>query len=459
MEELDVIVIGAGLTGLTIGCHLKRAGKKVLLLEKDSVAGGQIRTMHRDGFVYELGPNTGSVSTPEVKELFELLGDRVELEVADKEASNRLIWKGNTFHPIPSSLSGALFTPLFTWYDKFRILGEPFRKKGIDPNESVGSLAQRRLGKSYLQYAVDPFLGGVYAGDPCKLVTRYALPKLYNLEADHGSFVKGTIHKMKQPKTERDRKATKEVFSAKGGFGNLIKAMSEYISSDNIHLSANIISLKRGDDGVFDVCYDDEKGTRHVLRSRKVVTTVGAYALGTILSDASVEDVAQISKLQYAPVIEVAVGYKQIKPYKYKAFGGLVPSIEKRKILGILFPSDCFQGRAPQGGALYTIFMAGIKHAEYLDMTDDELKEIALCELNAMLNIDPDIKPDLIHISKYPYAIAQYYADSGERFDAIDRIERAFPGLYLGGSIRDGIGMAHRITQGTHIAQHIIDSL
>ena len=86
------------------------------------------------------------------------------------------------FHALPSGLWSAITTPLFTLKDKFRILGEPWRKKGTDPNESVGSLAERRLGRSFVDYAVDPFLSGVYAGNPCQLPTRLALPKLYDLE-------------------------------------------------------------------------------------------------------------------------------------------------------------------------------------------------------------------------------------------------------------------------------------
>ena len=75
------------------------------------------------------------------------------------------------FHALPAGPVAAITTPLFTLKDKFRILGEPWRKKGNDPNESVGSLAQRRLGRSFFEYAVDPFVSGVYAGDPMKLTT------------------------------------------------------------------------------------------------------------------------------------------------------------------------------------------------------------------------------------------------------------------------------------------------
>ena len=121
----------------------------------------------------------------------------------------------------------AITTPLFRLSDKFRILGEPWRKRGTDPDEPVGALAQRRLGKSFYEYAVDPFVSGVYAGDPMKLTTRYALPKLYNLEANYGSFIRGAMAKAKEPKTDRDRLATKKVFSAVGGLSQMVDAMAK----------------------------------------------------------------------------------------------------------------------------------------------------------------------------------------------------------------------------------------
>lgn len=212
MEPLttDILIIGAGLTGLTTAFHLTRAGKQVHILERADRVGGQIHTFHENGFVFESGPNTGVVSYPEVAELFAALSPACQLETAHDEAKRRLIWKGDSFRELPSGLLSAVTTPLFSFSDKFRILGEPFRAKGTNPDESVGELAARRLGKSFLDYAVDPFLSGVYAGDPLTLVTRYALPKLYNLEQQYGGFIRGTIAKARLPKTDRDRLATKK---------------------------------------------------------------------------------------------------------------------------------------------------------------------------------------------------------------------------------------------------------
>ncbi|MGM0464617.1 MAG: protoporphyrinogen oxidase, partial [Bacteroidota bacterium] len=176
-QNKDVVIIGAGLTGLALGVKLKHRGIDFVIIEKDSEAGGVIRTGEEEGFVYEKGPNTGVYSTAELVELFDLLGNLCELEKADKSAAKRYIWKKGKWRAIPSGLLSAVGTPLFSLRDKFRILGEPFRKPGNDPYESVADLVRRRMGKSFLDYAVNPFISGVYAGDPEKLITKFALPK------------------------------------------------------------------------------------------------------------------------------------------------------------------------------------------------------------------------------------------------------------------------------------------
>lgn len=243
-------------------------------------------------------PNTGVVSYPEVAELFEALSPACALETAREESKRRLIWKGNRFRALPSGLFSAVTTPLFTLGDKFRILGEPFRAKGNNPDESVGELAARRLGKSFLHYAVDPFLSGVYAGDPMKLVTRYALPKLYNLEQQYGSFIRGTIAKAKQPKTDRDRLASKKVFSAAGGLDKLTGAMAEAIGPARITLSAADVTVRPCADKWM-ATYSTADGEQTIIAER-IITTTGAYTLPALLPFVPKEKMELISNLHYA---------------------------------------------------------------------------------------------------------------------------------------------------------------
>ncbi len=218
--ERDVVIIGGGLTGLTSALQLKKRGLTVAILEKCDRTGGQIASHNEDGFLFESGPNTGSGASEEVMELYDSLSGRCEIEFARKEAENRWIWKKERFYPLPSGLTSGITTPLVTLGDKLRILGEPFRHKGSDPDETVAAMTVRRLGRSFLDYAVDPFLSGIYAGDPHTLVTRHALPKLYNLEQQYGSFIGGSIQKAKETRKQPASKIRKGIFSTYGVWNN-----------------------------------------------------------------------------------------------------------------------------------------------------------------------------------------------------------------------------------------------
>ena len=462
IEQAEVTVIGAGLTGLTTAYLLKRRGVDVKVVEKERRTGGQIQTQHKNQYTYETGPTTGSVSTPEVAELMRDLATASEgaclLETAPDAAKRRLIWKGDRFRELPSGLWGAVTTPLFRFSDKLHILGEPWRKRGYDPDESVGALAARRLGQSFVDYAVDPFVSGVYAGHPYQLVTRYALPKLYALERDYGSFVRGAIAKAKQPKSERDRLATKKVFSAKGGLSHITDAEAAYVGEQNIVLGANEVTVCPAHEGRWATAFTDADGQIRRIESRWVVTTCGAYSLPGLLPFVDREQMSAIATLTYAPVMEVNVGMGDTFGGDYMAFGGLVPTKEQRQVLGILFPSACFTGRAPEGGVLFSFFLGGVKHPELLDKTDEEISALVEQELHQMLKFPLQAHPDFIHISRHRRAIPQYGIDSGRRFEAVARIERENPGLIVAGNLRDGIGMGHRITQATNISNHIINN-
>lgn len=454
-KHVDVTIIGAGLTGLTAAFYLVKAGKKVAVIEKQDRVGGVIRTIKKDGFILETGPNTGVFSSPELVRLFDDLGERCRPEFANHKGKQRWIWKSGRWHALPSGLLSAIRTPLFSWYDKFRILAEPLRRRGTDPHETVAGLVRRRMGKSYLDYAVDPFISGIYAGDPDRLVTKYALPKLYRLEQQYGSFIRGSIKKAKEPKDELTRRATKEVFSVQGGLQELTTALGGAIGDDQTYLSAEELSVHPSDNGF--VSTFTQNGRECSIASGQVISTTGSHALPATMEFLKKEALQALTSLEYARVIQVVAAYKQWPGKALNAFGGLIPSREKRDALGILFTSAIFTGRAPEGGAILSVFMGGRRHPGIFVMEDKHIRKMALEEIRETLETGEHL-PDLLEVFRYEHAIPQYEKDAGERFEAIRNIEAAWPGLLLAGNIRDGIGMSDRVKQGYSVAQQIIQA-
>ncbi len=444
-----IAIIGAGLTGLTTAFYLKKKGLEVQLFEKSDRAGGVIESVQKDGFLYERGPNSGVLGQPEVKELIEDLGNSLNLEVADPNAKYRWIWKAGKWEAIPSGLWRGVTTPLFSFVDKLRLLGEPFRKKGTNPNETLTELVNRRMGKSFLNYAVDPFVLGIYAGDPSKLIPRFALPKLYNLEQNYGSFIGGAIKKGKEPKSERDKKATREIFSFDGGLGSLIKALVDAIGAENIHLNTKDIRVEQNDSAYKIIHADGE-----TQLFDRVISTIGGHQLATSFPFIESDVLQKIQAMNYARVAQVAIGFKKWEGVNLKAFGGLVPFIENRDVLGVLFMSSCFKNRAPEGGALLSTFVGGVRKSELADLPDDKIKAVVEKEIKSMMGLTK-WTPDLFEINRYQHAIPQYGFESEEKLAAISKIETDFPGLIIAGNVRDGIGMADRIKQGKQLADSI----
>lgn len=453
--DFDVLIIGAGLTGLTTARELLRGGLRVALAEQTDRIGGVIQTEHCDGFTLEQGPNTGLISTEEVATL---LGQFPDLILkASPKARRRLILKTHQgtqrFFPLPSSLGAAIKTPLFTFRDKLRLLAEPFRPVGTAEEESVASLVRRRLGKSYLDYAVNPFIGGIYAGDPEKLVTRYALPKLDALEQRYGSFIRGAIAKAREPKSDAAKQVTKEIFSTHGGLSTLIQALGRSIPTESLLLSTRVSQLTPAEDGAgWQVTCLQPTGQK-LLRVRDVITTIPAPTLPPLLPFLDPSVLSPLLSLRYAPVIQVAWGVRDSLP-EFFAFGGLVPSHEDPYLLGILNPSACFPDRAPEGHTLLSVFLGGMRSPELIDWTDEAIYALVQERLERLLGISQP--PVLSRIFRHRYAIPQYEAGMRERWELVRRLEAQYPGLHLAGAIRDGIGIPDRIKQGCRLAAELL---
>lgn len=449
-ENADIVIIGAGLTGLTAAYYLKKLNRQFVVVDRKPYIGGVIRSQHENGFIYEMGPNTGVISNTYVVELFDDLSASCTLQLCNDLAKKRYILKNGKWHHLPMGLIDAIKCPLFTLKDKFGILAEPFRSKGKNPHENLSSFVRRRLGESFLKYAVDPFILGVYAGDPNYLIPKYALPKLYNLEQDYGSFIKGSIKKKFIKKTELEKRVSKKVFSFKGGMSSLTNALFDGIGKDNFILGAENLSVQKATSGYI-ISFKDQQGQEQNIQSQNIITTIGAYELGQMFPFIGLQKLEKVESLKYTKVIEVSVGFKKWEGRKLDGFGALVPSAEKRDILGILFMSALFNDRAPVGGALFTVFLGGFRRPDIVGLDDSELAEIVKRECSDLLEIK-NFNPDLLKIIRHDHAIPQYGVESGIRFDTISEIENEHKGLVIGGNLRNGIGMADRIQQGKNIA-------
>ena len=455
--EVDVLILGGGLTGLTIGYELSKAGLTFKIVEKSSRFGGVIQTIKENGFMYETGPNTGIIGSPELGVLLDELKNDVSLQIGDEAVKRRLILKKGKWKAMPSGLGSAVTTPLYSLKDKFRILAEPFKRPGTNPDETLDKLVLRRMGKSFLDYAIDPFILGVYAGDPSLLVTKYAFPKLYNLEQNYGSFIGGTIKKRKEVKSDAEKLATRDVFSLKNGLEELVDVLAEKMGKSNI--LTDVDNLKVTKDGETFLTEASQKNDPIKLRSKRVISALNSTNLDAeMLPFIPPSFFDAIGKVNYAPTVEIVLGFNNWTGIELKAFGGLIPHREGREILGVLFLSAFLPNRAPEGGALLTIFMGGVRNSKWIDATEAEITSTIEKEMKELMELE-SFKPDLFKIIRHHKAIPQYSFESEAKNREIELLEKEHPGFLLGGNAVDGIGIADRVKQGVQLAAKVKNQL
>ncbi len=421
---MKTLIVGGGISGLTHAWHLSNLGHDVCVWESRSEAGGAIRSSFKEGFLIEAGPNSLQNSAPRIGQLISELDLASELLTADRAASRRYIYLDGKPVPTPTSPISAITSPLLSFRAKMRILREPWVPKRTDAAlESLGDMVRRRLGSEALEHLINPMVGGIYAGDPDSLAVKYAFPKLWNLEQEYGSFIKGAFRKKSAgPKTE--------IISFKDGLQTLPNHIASKLG-DRFHALTSLESLEKD-------------GSRFVANGQhfdKVILTSPPHAWN--LSGFK----SAVRHLHYAPIVSLSFGFtKESIRHPIDGFGMLIPKKEQRNLLGVLFPSAIFPGRAPTGHHLLTCFIGGSRQPHLTELTDQQLIDMTLDELGIMLGVSGT--PVVTQITRWNTAIPQYGLDFGDFLDSLESVERDHPGLHFAGNFRTGIGLDKCIIAG-----------
>ncbi len=446
MDTPRIAVLGGGITGLTAAWNLRRLGFTPVVFEKSGRIGGAIGASRTDGWLHELGPNSLLEGSTEVAGLIDALGLGSRRLYAADAAKQRYIVRGGRPLAMPTSPLSFVGTGLFSWRAKLHLLGEPWRARGpADREESVADFVVRRLGREFLDYAIDPFVGGVYAGDPARLAVPHAFPKLAAIEQEHGSLIRGAIKRRNTSGGPKGR-----IFSFPNGLGELPATLAAALG-DNLRLRHSVLALRRAD-GEWQLDYE-AAGRRAGESFAAVVCALPADALAALEFDDLPEaaNLATLREIVHPPVASVFTGYRRADVrHALDGFGMLVPSIERRSILGTLFSSTLFPGRAPEGYVALTSFVGGTRQGPLALRPDGELVELVQRELASLLGVRAD--PVYTHVQQWPRAIPQYELGYGRFKHAIRSVESAAPGLFIGGNCRDGISLANCIESGRRLA-------
>lgn len=475
-DHRSVAVVGAGITGLVTAYEMRRRGVNVTLFESSGHSGGAIRTTCTEGFLAEHGPNSFVTSAP-VESLLTQLDLQDEVVEANPHANRRYVVRNRALVPFPITPPAMLGTRLFSLRAKLRVLLEPLVRRSVDDSdESIASFVRRRLGHEVLDYAIDPFISGIVAGDIETLSMAHAFPRVYALEREYGSLSKGL---MAQRSAARKQASGT---SANGGATDAgTPAALESLPDAGAPVRPRLISFIDGMQTLTDaleaalegtlrlgcpvrLLHRDEArwivdaGQEGAERSRAfdaVVMATPAHVLAAMeLPGDMRQHATPVERVEYPPVSTVTLGFRRSDvTHPLDGFGMLIPSAERETLLGALFSSSLFTDRAPEDHVTITCFVGGARSPDLARESTDVLVGRVLRELTRLVGVRGD--PVFVQHVFWPRAIPQYTVGYQTVKNAADAIERANPGLYLAGNYRNGVSMGDCVASGQEIAQRV----
>jgi protoporphyrinogen/coproporphyrinogen III oxidase len=452
--SVDVVIVGAGVAGLSAAYELQQRGLSFVILERGSRAGGVILSERVDGYTIDGGPDSLLTQKPAAIKLCEELGigDRL---VPTKPPRLAFIQRGGRLHALPANsvlgiptrLGPFIRTPLFSWAGKARMGAELFvPPRKDDSDESIGSFMRRRFGDEAVTYLAEPLLAGIHAGEVDRLSIRALFPRFVETERKHGSLLRAFRRQT------RDTTSADGVFrSLPGGLSELVEALVKALPPAAIRLNTPASRLALNPHRV-------ETSHGDVIAGRAVILAAPAYATSDLMRGVDATLARLCGEIDYASSGTVALAFpRSAVAHPLNGSGFVVPRAERSGILAASWLSSKWPHRAPDDRVLMRAFVGGARDPEALQKSDAELIALAGSALRPLLGITGE--PLLTRVYRFERANAQHEVGHLDRMAAIERALAARPGVYVTGSGFRGVGIPDCVADARATARKVSECL
>jgi oxygen-dependent protoporphyrinogen oxidase len=456
-QRRRIVVVGAGIAGLTAAHDLAAAGHDVLVLEGSPEVGGKLRRLPVAGVTVDVGAEAMLNRRPEGVDLARSLGLTVEHPTT---ASSR-IWTRGTLRPLPRSLMGV---PLdLDQLAASGVLSEPGlarvrAERDLPPtllegDGSVGDLVAARLGDEVVDRLVEPLLGGVYAGRARELSARATVPQLVTL-LERGSLL--------------DAAAALPVSDAPvfaglpGGMAGLTDALVGQ-GRFAVRTGATVRELRRVPSG-FALTIGPTTGPELIEADAVVLATPAAPAarlLGGVAPDAA----AELAGIESASMAVVTLAFRATDLadlVETHSSGFLVPPVDGRRIKASTFSFAKWDWvRAAGRGALDGEDVVHLRtslgrHREEtaLQASDEELVAASLADLGDATGLTA--RPVDTRVQRWGGGLPQYAVGHLDRVLRVRAAIERVPGLAVCGAAYDGVGIPAVIASAHLAARRVV---
>ena len=360
---MRIAIIGGGLTGLTLAYYLQKSGVAYDLFEASERPGGNLLSpLEAVGYQLEAGPNSLLLSS-ELDELLTELGLQDAIQEAAPVSQHRYVLRHGQYQALPASPPKLLTSTFFSLKTKLRLLRELLHRPAPPvPGETIAAFFERHFGAEVVDYAVNPFVAGIYAGDPRELLLSLTFPRLAALEQQYGSVLRGFAASQKGKTSQRRRTIT-----LRGGVQTLTHALAARLT--NYHPGQAVGSISNEQAGA-----ENQPSTpayRLTLTSHNSPLTyshlalaVPAYAAAELLRPLHPAAAEALAAVRYPPMTLVYSAYDRTQvTHPLVGFGALNPRVEGTYSAGSIWTSSLFPDRVPAGQVLFTSFVGGAQFA------------------------------------------------------------------------------------------------
>lgn len=449
-----VVVIGGGISGLACAHALRKRNIPFLLIEQSPRFGGLVGTAEDSGYLVETGPQSFTL-TAALYQLIEESGLKDDLLLAPKRAP-RYIYLAGKLVPAPMSPVSLFSTPLLDARAKWRLVTEPLRHtRPPQSDESVSDFVRRKFSNALLENLVAPLMSGIYAGDPAQLSLRAAFPQVYEWESSSGSILRGAIKQARAKSTPKP--PVRGLASLKGGATSLPIAIGANLG-ENALLSSVATSLApaqanaaSANSSRFDLRIQRADGSTQSIPAAAAIVALETQAASKFLAPTHPQISQTLSAIASSAVAVVSTGYRRSSiPRDLNAFGFLVPRKENLRILGTVFSSSLFPGRAPDDHVLLTSFVGGALNPEIVSWSEDRIAQAVHADLAKVIGASEP--PSFVRVFRYPRAIPQYNLGHTERIATLTNLCAQSPGLFLAGNYLAGPSIGACVQHAAKIA-------
>ena len=454
---MKIGIVGAGISGLaTAQAVLRRApDTELTVFEAGSRPGGKVLTEKTpEGFLCEWGVNAFLDKSPRTLELCREIG--IEAMQADVSAKKRFVFSEGELHQLPEKPPQFFTSRLLSVPGRLRVIGEIFSGRATNPDETLAEFGTRHLGREAFEKLIDPMASGVFAGDARTMSLKSCFPRIHEVESEYGSLIRGLIRLQKAARKSGQKDTPGP---GPGGILTSFENGMSVITDTLADLLGERLKLKTPVNGV---SYDRGRYTVHTddgdEEFEALVIASPAYAQAAMLGELSPALSELIGGIAYPALSVACLGYRKTDVGdRMDGFGFLVPSGERREILGTVSDSNVFPNRAPEGHALLRTMIGGARNPHNAERPDAELLDSVRSNLREIMGITAD--PVFARIYRHEKAIPQYLVGHSARLASVERELERFPRLVLTGNAYRGVSLNDCVLNAEKCAESLMSGL